>query len=87
EHGGAIAVFCTSPRELVPNHPGRGRGSGRGVTSLVCALDAEVWDGQLEEDARTGKLDALAEQVLRAHAAGHSTKLEPLRLTDDKLSG
>jgi hypothetical protein len=33
-------------------------------------FDAEVWDRQLEEDVRAGKLDALAERALRAHAAG-----------------
>jgi hypothetical protein len=38
-------------------------------------FDAEVWDRQLEEDVRAGKLDALAEQALRAHASGQSTKL------------
>ena len=39
------------------------------------AFDAEVWDRRLESDARTGKLDALAETALKAHAAGATTKL------------
>ena len=38
-------------------------------------FDAEAWDRQFEADARAGKLDALAERALRAHAAGQSTEL------------
>ena len=37
--------------------------------------DAEVWDRQMEADAKAGKLDALAERALRDHKAGRSTKL------------
>lgn len=39
------------------------------------AFDAEVWDRQFEADVEAGKLDALAERALRAHAEGRSTKL------------
>ena len=38
-------------------------------------FDALAWDRQFESDAKAGKLDALAEKALRAHAAGQSTKL------------
>lgn len=38
-------------------------------------FDAEVWDRQFEADVEAGKLDALAERALRAHAEGRSTKL------------
>ncbi len=38
-------------------------------------FDAEVWDRQLEADVKAGKLDALAENALRDHLAGRSTKL------------
>ena len=38
-------------------------------------FDAQLWDHQLESDVKAGKLDALAEKALRAHAAGRSTKL------------
>ncbi len=38
-------------------------------------FDAILWDRQFESDVKTGKLDALAEKALRAHAAGQSTKL------------
>jgi hypothetical protein len=38
-------------------------------------FDAPLWDHQLESDVKAGKLDALAEKALRAHAAGQSTKL------------
>ncbi|MBU2601520.1 MAG: hypothetical protein KKA32_05050 [Actinobacteria bacterium] len=39
------------------------------------ALDAEAWDRQFEADVRAGKLDALAEKALQAHASGTTTKL------------
>ena len=39
------------------------------------AFDAEAWDRQMEADVRSGKLDALGEQALKAHAAGKTTKL------------
>jgi hypothetical protein len=38
-------------------------------------FDAQVWDRQLEADAKAGRLDALAQKALRHHAAGKSTKL------------
>ena len=39
------------------------------------AFDAEAWDRQFEADVKAGKLDALADKALRAHASGQSTKL------------
>lgn len=38
------------------------------------AFDADAWDRQFEADVRAGKLDALAEQALKAHASGRTTK-------------
>jgi hypothetical protein len=38
-------------------------------------FDATVWDRQIEQDARAGKLDALADEALRDHDAGKSTDL------------
>jgi hypothetical protein len=38
-------------------------------------FDAQAWDLQFESDVKAGKLDALAEKALRAHAAGETTKL------------
>jgi hypothetical protein len=38
-------------------------------------FDWALWDEQLERDAASGKLDALAERALRDHAAGKSTPL------------
>jgi hypothetical protein len=39
------------------------------------AFDAEAWDRQFDADVKAGKLDALAENALRAHTSGQSTKL------------
>jgi hypothetical protein len=39
------------------------------------AFDTEAWDHQFESDVKAGKLDALAEKALRAHASGQSKPL------------
>jgi hypothetical protein len=41
----------------------------------LARFDAEVWDRQFEADVKAGKLDVLAENALRDHRAGRSTKL------------
>lgn len=39
-------------------------------------LQAERWDKQIEDDARVhGKLDQLAEEALRDHRAGRTSRL------------
>ena len=38
-------------------------------------FDAQVWDRQIEEDVRKGRLDKLAEEALAAHHAGKSKEL------------
>lgn len=38
-------------------------------------FEAVMWDRQFERDVRDGKLDALAERALQAHAVGKTTKL------------
>ena len=37
-------------------------------------FDAEAWDRQFEADVKAGRLDALADKVLRDHNSGQSTK-------------
>jgi hypothetical protein len=37
-------------------------------------FDAAAWDRQIERDVKAGKLDELADQALRQHAAGKSTE-------------
>jgi len=39
------------------------------------AFDAEIWDRQFEADVKAGKLDALADNALRAHTSGQSKPL------------
>ena len=38
-------------------------------------FDAAAWDKQLDEDVRTGKLDAVADAAVADHRAGRSRKL------------
>lgn len=38
-------------------------------------FDAEVWDRQLEDDVKAGKLDRLAQHALSDHHADRSTEL------------
>ena len=37
--------------------------------------DATAWDGQIEEDARAGKLDELAQKALADHETGRTTEI------------
>jgi hypothetical protein len=39
------------------------------------AFDAENWDRQFEADVKAGRLDALADQALRAHTTGQTKPL------------
>ncbi len=39
------------------------------------ALQADMWDRQIEADARAGRLDKLAEQALADHRAGRTRSL------------
>ncbi|BDC51880.1 hypothetical protein F183_A41950 [Bryobacterales bacterium F-183] len=47
----------------------------RSLREWFAARDFDEWDRQMERDAKAGKLDRLAEQALRDHASGRSTKL------------
>ena len=38
-------------------------------------FDTRIWDRQIEEDVRKGKLDKLADEALAAHRAGKSKEL------------
>jgi len=38
-------------------------------------FDSDAWDAQIEADAKSGKLRALAERALRDHEYGRSTVL------------
>ncbi len=38
-------------------------------------FDSEVWDEQIEEDVKSGKLDSLAESAIAQHKSGRSKKL------------
>jgi len=37
-------------------------------------FDAATWERQIEEDAKAGKLDSLADAAIKSHQAGRSTK-------------
>ena len=38
-------------------------------------FDAQIWDRQIEKDAREGRLDKLANEALASHRAGKSKEL------------
>jgi hypothetical protein len=38
-------------------------------------FDSEAWDRQIEQDAVSGRLDALASQALEAHSTGKTKAL------------
>ena len=37
--------------------------------------DGDIWDAQIEEDAKAGKLDALAAEALAEYHAGKATEI------------
>ncbi len=41
----------------------------------VIIRNADAWDRQIEQDAKAGRLDPLAEQALRDHAEGRTTEI------------
>ena len=43
-------------------------------------FDAQAWDRQFEADVKAGRLDALADNALRAHAAGKTTRFWSARV-------
>ncbi len=47
----------------------------RAFRTWFVQLDAEIWDQQIEADAKNGKLLSLAESALADHKAGRSTVL------------
>jgi len=47
----------------------------RELRSWFAEYDAERWDAQLDADVTAGKLDRLADEGLRDHQAGRSSKL------------
>ena len=38
-------------------------------------FEVAVWDREFEEDAKAGKLDAIADAALKAHRSGKSTPM------------
>lgn len=38
-------------------------------------FDAQIWDKQIERDAKSGKLDKIAEKALKEYRAGKSKEL------------
>ena len=47
----------------------------RAFRSWFAEFDAVAWDHQIESDAKSGRLDELAERALRDHQAGRATNL------------
>ena len=45
------------------------------LADWFAAHHADLWDRQIEDDAASGRLDALADQALADHLAGKSTPL------------
>ena len=40
-------------------------------------LEADIWDAQIERDAKAGKLDWLVEEARAEHAAGRTREFKP----------
>ena len=70
-----VSLVCMSKLEAIEK-----RVSGLSAEELsefrrwFAEFDAAVWDRQIERDVKAGKLDALADEAVRDHAAGKSTE-------------
>jgi len=58
-----VGIKALSPREF------------QELRAWIAEFDAEVWDRQFRADAVTGRLDAVADQVLKDFSEGRSTDL------------
>jgi hypothetical protein len=47
----------------------------RAFRDWFASFDAEVWDAQIEADAKNGKLRSLAERALRDYESGRTSLL------------
>jgi uncharacterized protein YfaT (DUF1175 family) len=47
----------------------------RSFRNWFVQFDAEIWDQQIKDDAKSGKLGSIAERALRDHETGRSTIL------------
>jgi hypothetical protein len=47
----------------------------RKLTEWIDAYNADLWDQQIEADAKAGKFDAMAERALANHMAGKTRPL------------
>ena len=47
----------------------------RKLAEWLAAYQADLWDRQIEEDAKAGRLDKLAERALADHRVGRTTPL------------
>lgn len=45
------------------------------LAQWFAAFQADLWDKQIETDARTGRLDRLADQAIASHHAGKTRPL------------
>jgi hypothetical protein len=45
------------------------------LTEWLAEYQADLWDRQIEEDAKVGRLDKLAEEALADHRAGRTRPL------------
>ena len=45
------------------------------LADWLAAYQADLWDKQIEDDAKSGRLDKFADQALADHLAGKSTPL------------
>jgi len=68
-------IRMASIEELEEQIRGLSRDDLARIRELVLELDWELWDQQIEDDSKAGKLDALAEEAMTEHRAGRTRQL------------
>ena len=66
-----------SAAEIIKELPNLTEAERRAVIAKLREIDADAWDREIEADAKSGKLDRLAEKALEEYRAGKTTPFPP----------
>jgi hypothetical protein len=66
-----------SAAEIIEQLPKLTEAERRAVIAKLRGLDAEAWDREIEEDAKSGNLDRFAEEALKEYHAGKTEPFPP----------
>ena len=72
-----VKIQVMSAAEIIEQLPKLTDAERRAIIQKLRELDAEAWDREFEEDAKSGKLDRVAEEALKEYHAGKTKPFPP----------